>query len=157
MSVSDSVSATCPKMGRQQELVSRILMSTNRVFQGTSTRSQTNPESFTSFNEQPRRGLRIEAAIEEKWKSDPRVHIKSSLTLRAPPQSHGQDQPQGNLNAVQEWEGIPDFDVKAPYQVKEVFTQPIVQSIGRRSSTIARVLPTGVPTLCDSPMRLRIL
>jgi hypothetical protein len=94
--------------------------------------------------------------MQEKWKSNPTIQIKSSLTLRTQQRNHHHDDidkpPQEKAKNNEDAD-----DIKSPFQVKEVFTHPIVKSIGRRSSTIARVLPTGVPTLCDSPMRLRVL
>lgn len=151
MTVSDSVSATCPQMSRQQELVSRILMSTNRVFQGISSRSQTNPESFLTSTEYPRRGLRIVASLEQKWKTDPTLHTKSSIAV------HQSSPKLLKVDAMVSSNSEVSNDIESPLQVDDVFTQPILRSIGRRSSSIVRVLPTGVATICDSPMKLRIL
>lgn len=159
MTVSDSVSATCPQMSRQQELVSRILMSTNRVFQGVSSRSQTNPESYTTLTEHPRRGMRIQASLEEKWKTEPTNHTKSSLGFKGNSafiestiyRSSSEHTKSTDSNFVT------DNGIKSPLKVDEVFTQPILRSIGRRSSSIVRTLPTSAPTLCDSPVKLRIL
>lgn len=174
MSIADSVSATCPQMSRQQELVSRILMSTNRVFQGISINSQTNPESLTTLIDQPQRGLRIEAAMEAKWKSHSTVHVKSSVDFKGLTSRNSENSRQsqiGKLGKVEDGQRIlpeivpssqldqdsSDVILTTPPQVEELFPHSIVKSIGRRSSTAARILPTSVPTLCDSPVKLRIL
>lgn len=176
VSVVDSISTTCPKMRRQQELVTRILMTTNRVFQGVSSRSQTDPESFIVQLEQPKRGVRIETALEEKWKSNPVYETKSSITLRQKNDkqihrnsiinnNNNRDDNSNNSNndksnPYQNSELSQDDDtlsITSNYQVDEMFTDPIIQSIGRRSSAIARVLPTLTPSVCDSPVKLRFV
>jgi hypothetical protein len=173
-------------MSRQQELVSRILLSTNRVFQGISSCSQTNPESLTTVIEQPKRGLRIETAMEEKWRSPPTVHSKSSLELKthssnltcsntnpnSSGSSHYQSERLGRTKKKDKQHNLPEIGSSSSsfrasvsesaqaalqLEVKELFPQTVLQSIGRRSSTVARILPTSAPTLCDSPVKLRVL
>jgi hypothetical protein len=158
-------------------------MSTNRVFQGISVTSQTNPESLMTLIEQPKRGLRVEAAMDEKWRTHPTAHSKSSVDFKGLPTPGTGTSSQYSRQYQSEKLGkekekkeqmLPEIapsscldqcpsgsalsaSASDPLRVGELFPQSIVQSIGRRSSTMARILPTSAPTLCDSPMKLRIL
>mmetsp|Transcript_20241 Transcript_20241/g.34121 ORF Transcript_20241/g.34121 Transcript_20241/m.34121 type:complete len:1274 (+) Transcript_20241:165-3986(+) len=50
------VSANCPQLRRQQDLVSRILQSTNNIYTGIQYRSQVDPETFIAENQHLKAG-----------------------------------------------------------------------------------------------------
>lgn len=167
-------------------------MTTNRVYQGVSSRSQIDPESFVVEVEQPKRGVRIETGLEEKWKSDPVYQTKNSITIRKKTNlvdninsvgsvgssdsgsitskgnssRHKTRQNQQSNNSVtgggggsttNTEEDDDNFSTNSYYEVDEMFTNHIIESIGRRSSAVARVLPTLPPSVCDSPVKLRFV
>lgn len=51
-----AVSANCPQLRRQQDLVSRILQSTNNIYTGIQYRSQVDPETFLAENQHLKAG-----------------------------------------------------------------------------------------------------
>jgi hypothetical protein len=51
-----AVSANCPQLRRQQDLVARILQSTNNIYTGIQYRSQVDPETFIAENQHLKAG-----------------------------------------------------------------------------------------------------
>ena len=142
------VSSNCPQMRRQQELVSRILIITNRSYQGVSHRAGADPEYSRVDIERIRRGFHVESNRKERVSPAEGKHQrKGSLHLSpAPPHKTKRDAP--TMLEKQ------DDTIDDPCELNhDIYTS---SSLGIRSMTLIRPVPKARPTVCDSPMKQHI-
>jgi hypothetical protein len=130
-------------MRRQQELVSRILMITNRTYQGITHRAGLDPESYFVEIEHVQRGLQIES--NGKSREDPaegKYQQKMSLVVL-----------KEEDNAIK----LPMLKAMSSESISdsvdpELYTE---SSLNSRCLSMIRTVPKYRPAPCDSPAKHR--
>lgn len=116
-------------------------MITNRIYQGISHRSATDPDSFSVEIEHMRRGVQIES--NDKVRSDPaegKTQRKVSLVRRAPTQST-----------------LPPVSIPKRKDELEMIEDDLYvsTSLNMRTLSMVRPVPKSRPAVCDSPAKHR--
>jgi len=179
-----SVSANCPQLRRQQDLVFRILQSTNMIYSGIQYRSQIDPETFISENQHLKAGtptlqntkeyspsiggyIQNKTSFIMKQKPPTEKFKQNALAILSNSSSSLPQIQENNTEALilpsrnRELEKLPlkkvvEEDENQQSLIKEISAMFENTSIDRGSAALLRPIEQRRPVYCDRPSQVHI-
>lgn len=157
------VSANCPQMRRQQDLVTRILQSSNMVYGGILYRSEMDPETFLSENQRLKAGTQTHQN-EKEYVATSGGHIQKKVSFvmkQKPPTEKFKVTATAVLeNASSTFPLVSvnkkEIECNEKRNADEVKERYVCTTLPKASKALARPVEKLRPVYCDRPSQVHI-